>query len=68
MRYEAPEGVQRLLHRLVADVQSDFMSGTVMIDHQTAKDLELVKNAVTHKQMGSLLGMPQEPVRQKVLC
>ncbi|PWN38050.1 uncharacterized protein FA14DRAFT_22472 [Meira miltonrushii] len=31
--------------------------GTVLIDFHTAKDLELVRNAVNNKQMGSLMGI-----------
>lgn len=31
-----------------------------MIDHQTARDLELVQNAATKKQSGSLLGAYRE--------
>lgn len=41
---------------------NSIFKGTVLIDFHTVKDLELVRNAVNNKQIGSLMGKYFRPM------
>lgn len=59
IEYIPPEGKKDCVDSIVLSslLDGSFIHlGTVMIDSHTAKDLELVRNSLNGRQMGSLMG------------